>query len=293
MNFQGMLESLAYLPLQHGYYYDRPQAAAPLMSISQLLSDAPPAESRSQQTYPSTTQKAIHPPASLSASSAASAIASMQESQPVRHHEQQQQQQQPQRPLPPLAPSSTFRNGIKNLLNSDNEDAYQMGDSDTDTDEIAAMHAKDNNQLPHHRTTSDIDGQVVPIKHENDDVRKLPPTGSQFDSSMYENGLSFRNRATRREPLELSDDSSMEDQRIPREKTLTERTLEELQLSDDSDDEEIFNTHRDEMVQYMIDVYRRREDVIQEYEKKRTVSFKTCKFEIRLVTFMVFRIGIR
>ena len=43
-------------------------------------------------------------------------------------------------------------------------------------------------------------------------------------------------------------------------------------LSDDDDDEEIFNTHRDEMVQYMIDIYRRKQNVIEEYENKRAVS---------------------
>ena len=84
-----------------------------------------------------------------------------------------------------------------------------------------------------------------------------------------------RNKRGRRRRYELSDDSSAEelsDQDSRRVKTLTEKTLEELGLSDDDDDEEIFNTHRDEMVQYMIDIYRRKQNVIEEYENKRAVS---------------------
>lgn len=149
-----------------------------------------------------------------------------------------------------------------------------MGDSDTDTDEMATMHAKTNPPPSSYQSVSNADGQSVPVKHEYNGAQKLPPTGTQFDTSIYDEGSRLRGRNTRRE-FELSDDSSVEDQRVPREKSLTERTLEELQLSDDSDDEEIFNTHREEMVQYMIDVYRRREDVIHEYEKKRAVRFLT------------------
>ncbi|KAI9246954.1 SNF2 family N-terminal domain-containing protein [Phascolomyces articulosus] len=81
-----------------------------------------------------------------------------------------------------------------------------------------------------------------------------------------------RSRRGRRRRYELSDDSSAEeisDHDGSRAKTLTEKTLEELDISDDDDDEEIFNTHRDEMVQYMIDVYRRKQNVIEEYENKR------------------------
>lgn len=69
---------------------------------------------------------------------------------------------------------------------------------------------------------------------------------------------------------DLSDDSSVEGNEDHQRKPLVRRTLDDLELS--SDDEDIFTTHRDQMVQYMIHVYRRRQQVIDDYEEKRMVS---------------------
>lgn len=88
------------------------------------------------------------------------------------------------------------------------------------------------------------------------------------------NGIADSRVPQIRHRFELSDDSSgdeLSDHEVPRMKSLTEKTLEELQITDD-DDEEIFDTHRDEMVQYMIEVHRRRQRVIEDYENKRAVS---------------------
>lgn len=59
-------------------------------------------------------------------------------------------------------------------------------------------------------------------------------------------------------------------------KSLAQRTREELSLSDDGkeeDDDEVLLAHREEMVQFMIDVHRRRKRVIEEYERKESVRY--------------------
>lgn len=68
-------------------------------------------------------------------------------------------------------------------------------------------------------------------------------------------------------------------------KSLAQRTREELLLSDDGgeeDDDEVLLAHREEMVQFMIDVHRRRKRVIEEYERKEAVSYK---YTSALVTY--------
>ena len=41
--------------------------------------------------------------------------------------------------VPQVSDTPAFRNGIKNLLNNDSEEMYQMADSDTDTEDIPLM----------------------------------------------------------------------------------------------------------------------------------------------------------
>lgn len=99
------------------------------------------------------------------------------------------------------------------------------------------------------------------------------------------NGITDSHVPQIRHRFELSDDSSgddLSDHEVPRMKSLTEKTLEELQITDD-DDEEIFDTHRDEMVQYMIEVHRRRQRVIEDYENKRAVSEGNLKTKVTRV----------
>lgn len=70
-------------------------------------------------------------------------------------------------------------------------------------------------------------------------------------------------------------------------KSLAQRTREELLLSDDGgeeDDDEVLLAHREEMVQFMIDVHRRRKRVIEEYERKEAVSYK---YTSALVTYIL------
>jgi DNA helicase INO80 len=74
-----------------------------------------------------------------------------------------------------------------------------------------------------------------------------------------------------------SDDSSMNESDIELRpkggKSLAQRTREELIFSEgEEEDDEVLLAHREEMVQFMIDVHRRRKRVIEEYEKKEAVS---------------------
>lgn len=74
-----------------------------------------------------------------------------------------------------------------------------------------------------------------------------------------------------------SDDSSMDESDIELQpkagKSIAQRTREELVFSEgEEEDDEVLLAHREEMVQFMIDVHRRRKRVIEEYEKKEAVS---------------------
>ncbi|KAI9472879.1 SNF2 family N-terminal domain-containing protein [Zychaea mexicana] len=266
-----------------GFHFDRSQAASsPVMSISQLLSsDAPsrpsltstPTQPQQQQQHPSDRPSyyenreasyesqppsvqpaaAIHDdsvvPSSTTAPAPASAPTTPEKPAPI--------------PVSDPAPQPGFRNGIKNLLNNDTEEMYQMADSDTDTEDIPLMPSvpTETPASPDHVSAPKV---VVAV---NGQAKQ-----SHARQQQQQHNGRVRPRAGRRRRYELSDDSSAEEfseHDGHRVKTLTERTLEELDLSDDDDDEEIFNTHREEMVQYMIDVYRRKQNVIEEYENKR------------------------
>lgn len=111
---------------------------------------------------------------------------------------------------------------------------------------------------------------VSPSNSSNAERKNGSPKGRDADDCVT---LGIRRR------YDLSDDSSEEEEigdhegRPTRIKSLTERTFEELGLSDDDDeDEEIYNTHREEMIQYMLDVHRRKQQIVEDYEKKRSVS---------------------
>lgn len=58
-------------------------------------------------------------------------------------------------------------------------------------------------------------------------------------------------------------------------KSLAQRTREELVFSDGEEEDEVLLAHREEMVQFMIDVHRRRKRVIEAYEKKEAVKTHT------------------
>lgn len=96
------------------------------MSISQLLSSDTSPRPQQQATKPSLGKD----PNTIAGPSSSSSI-------PPYKSEPQEQQQRPISES--QGASSTFRSGIKNLLNSDNEEVYQMADSDTDTEDIPLL----------------------------------------------------------------------------------------------------------------------------------------------------------
>jgi DNA helicase INO80 len=69
---------------------------------------------------------------------------------------------------------------------------------------------------------------------------------------------------------ELSDIETKQDQI----KSLAQRTREEFTFSDGGEDgdDEVLLAYREEMIQFMVDVHRRKKRVIEEYEKKEAVS---------------------
>ncbi|CDH53326.1 snf2 family helicase atpase [Lichtheimia corymbifera JMRC:FSU:9682] len=247
------------LPPQAGYHFDRgppTSTASPVMSISQLLSsDAPP---RPPQ-QPSTAAPVRISPLSQSQTFERE-NQTVPEAKPSSQLEQQQQQQ------------PSFRsNGIRNLLNNESEEAAQpMADSDTDTEDIPLISQGAAIATP---TTKNHDRQMGSGLQStmNGQQQHSHEYATQRPGEHVTNGIADSQVPQIRHRFELSDDSSgdeLSDHEVPRMKSLTEKTLEELQITDD-DDEEIFDTHRDEMVQYMIEVHRRRQRVIEDYENKR------------------------
>ncbi|KAI8368263.1 SNF2 family N-terminal domain-containing protein [Radiomyces spectabilis] len=180
------------------------------------------------------------------------------------------------------------RNGIHSLLNS-TEDTFEMADSDTDTEDI-----------PLYSTAQ-------PIVTEVDDTPVTEPALHAIPSaepSTFSANVSVSSDQRPMEPAHadhevddhLSDDSSVDDfarhssRSRQTSKSLAERTLEELQLSDDDDDEDILYTQRDAMIQYMIDVHNRRKRVIEAYEKRS--SSKHSKVHERLQQTFMKRYGV-
>jgi DNA helicase INO80 len=118
-------------------------------------------------------------------------------------------------------------NGIQNLLN--NDEVYQMDDSDTDTEDIPLIRSP----------------KIEQVKEES-------------DSSMDD------------------DDSDLE---INTKVSAAKRARDELSFTDGSDDDDqVLLTYKDEMIQFMINVHKRKRRVIDEYEKKEAVS-STCLYK--------------
>ncbi|GAA5800530.1 hypothetical protein HPULCUR_005965 [Helicostylum pulchrum] len=143
----------------------------------------------------------------------------------------------------------TRQHGIQNLLNSDNEEKYQMADSDTDTEDIPLIRSPKVLQQQHHHQ------QEVIIDHRDPVI------------------VTSKNRKLQTQHSDDSDDSSIDDLsdmeiRPKGGKSLAQRTREEIVFSEGEEEDEVLLAHREEMVQFMIDVHRRRKRVIEAYEKK-------------------------
>ncbi|KAI7905492.1 SNF2 family N-terminal domain-containing protein [Cokeromyces recurvatus] len=142
-------------------------------------------------------------------------------------------------------PIERRNNGIQNLLNSDGEEKYQMADSDTDTEDIPLIRS------PKAGNTAITTEIVDPVLSNTNNTTTAHENSDNTDSTI--------------------DELSEDDTRLKPKKPLAKRTREELILSDeddDDDDDEILLTHKEEMIQFMIEVHRRRKRVIEEYEKK-------------------------
>ncbi|KAF7725825.1 putative DNA helicase ino80 [Apophysomyces ossiformis] len=243
-------------------------AATPVMSISQLLSsDA--SERPYQPTY-----------ASAEKNTALTETPELEK--PSAENDQ--------------SSSSNFRNGIRNLLNSPSEEGYQMADSDTDTEDIPLI-----------RSSANETGNIQDVDSDEAGTKFIkPPTYSRMDDtarqldnediSTTEIASFTQEQSGTRSPItasganhrhlyDMSDDSSLgdiSDREIDTtsKKSLFKKTLEDLGLSDE-DEEEMLHTHREQMVEYMIEIHRRKKMAIEEYEKKRVHKQAKMKEHLR------------
>ncbi|RCI07069.1 putative DNA helicase ino80, partial [Rhizopus stolonifer] len=133
----------------------------------------------------------------------------------------------------PYDPIERRNPGIQNLLNKDQEERYQMADSDTDTEDIPLSKApKMENDAPF-------------VQNKNKIIR---PHSELSDS--------------------FSEQSDTEERPQP-VKTLAQRTREEFAFSDgEDDDDEVLLTYREEMIQFMVEVHKRKKRILEEHEKK-------------------------
>lgn len=151
------------------------------------------------------------------------------------------------------------KNGIQNLLNSEEEN------SDTDTEDIPLIRSPKVIQQHQQNQREVIVGHRDPVivTSKNNHIR--PHHSDNSDDS-------------------LDDFSDVELQ--SNGKSLAQRTREELAFSDDGkeeDDDEVLLAHREEMVQFMIDVHRRRKRVIEEYERKEAMRHAKMKERIEQI----------
>ncbi|KAI9485948.1 MAG: SNF2 family N-terminal domain-containing protein [Benjaminiella poitrasii] len=168
--------------------------------------------------------------------------------------------------LPPSSPTfAAFdpierrNNGIQNLLNSDSEDKYQMADSDTDTEDIPLIRS------PKIGSTTIVTETINPIVSNTNNTTVIHENNYDTDSTV--------------------DEISEDDMRPKPKKPITKRTREELALSDEGDeeDDDILLAHREEMIQFMVEVHKRRKRVIEEYEKKEARKHAKMKDRIEQI----------
>ncbi|KAI8332980.1 SNF2 family N-terminal domain-containing protein [Blakeslea trispora] len=167
---------------------------------------------------------------------------------------QQQQQQQPYSGMDDMHTTDIYKNyspsydpiteyrsnphgGLQSLLN-DQEERYQMADSDTDTEDIPLI------KSPQIKKSSP---KPKPVQKKTQNIRTHSDI-SDFSSE------------------ELSD----LEEKPSAIKPLAQRTREEFAYSDGGEEEEdeILVAFREEMIQFMVDVHKRKKQVVEDYKKK-------------------------
>ncbi|KAI8646831.1 SNF2 family N-terminal domain-containing protein [Parasitella parasitica] len=172
--------------------------------------------------------------------------------------------------IPPLHfntfdPIERRNNGIQNLLNNDNEDRYQMADSDTDTEDIPLI------KSPKSTTLNKGSSKANNGKLDASKKKIVIVQSDDSDSS--------------------ADDLSDIEQTSQLNRSAAKRAREELLSSDageEDDDDEILHTHRDEMIKFMVEVHRRKKRIIEKFEKKEARRHARMKDRIEQIYYKRF-----
>ncbi|CAO3609634.1 unnamed protein product [Cunninghamella blakesleeana] len=153
-----------------------------------------------------------------------------------------------------LSQSSSFRNGIHNLLNSDTEDntADPLDvDVNTDLEDISV-----NN-----------DNDSVSLSVSNGKINQKSKPKSSFSQYRKKSGAGHHSK--RFLSVMISDDSSTDEY----------SDLDGGNTSDDNDDS-ILELHKGAIVEYMLTVHRKKKAAIESYESKRNRRHKKMKDEL-------------
>ncbi|KAL7313167.1 putative DNA helicase ino80 [Mucor circinelloides] len=165
-------------------------------------------------------------------------------------------------PYSSFDPIERRNNGIQNLLNNDNDDKYEMADSDTDTEDI-------------------------PL------IKSPKITSAKKSSSKANNGKSTTSKKkiviVQSDDSDSSVDNFSDIEKVSKpNKSVVKRAHEELLSSGEDDDDEILHTHREEMIKFMVEVHRRKRRIIEEYEKKEARRHARMKERVEQIYYKRF-----
>ncbi|KAI8967388.1 SNF2 family N-terminal domain-containing protein [Mycotypha africana] len=199
-------------------------------------------------------------------------------------------------------PTERRSNGIQNLLNSEPDEQYQMADSDTDTEDIPLIKSPRFEGLLQHQNASkqsitkrsnehsnSEEAVMGAEKSDNDEMELIDDDEEDGDDEDEEtpfniteddatNMVSMQHNKEREEnedtDTSLDEFSDIEMANNKMTKPIIKHSLQQMpgQLEDDSeDDDEVLLTHREEMLQFMMEVHKRKRRVIEEYERKEAI----------------------
>ncbi|KAL0086536.1 SNF2 family N-terminal domain-containing protein [Phycomyces blakesleeanus] len=188
-------------------------------------------------------------------------------------------------------PTKSRPSGFRNLLNSDSEET-PMADSDTDTEDIKLIESTASN-LSNARF-SDTEG-FTENRHAKTG-RSLVTSGKSSALHRISSGANQITRSPRirvhsnsvktRGLYASSDESSLGESDseliVSKGKNRYDEIREELELSDE-DEEEILQKNKEGIIEYMIEIHRRKKHIIEAYEKKRTRRFAKTKEHLQHV----------
>ncbi|CEP15242.1 hypothetical protein [Parasitella parasitica] len=273
-NYQAPMMPETLSPMQ-----DRNQPIiSPVMSISQLLSS----DNNDRRAVYSPTEMPVPAPANsypIASNIAPALIASTNRPpppqprpQPLNNHLSPANRSLPTAPASSIPPPqfSTFdpierrNNGIQNLLNNENEDRYQIADSDTDTEDIPLIKSPKSTIL-NKSASSASNGKPDPSKKQIVIVQSDDSDSSVDDLSDIEKASQLSRSAAKRAREELLSSDAGED-----------------------DDDDILHTHRDEMIKFMVEVHRRKRRIIEKYEKKEARRHARMKDRIEQIYYKRF-----